>query len=65
MIAAMEADFGSDKVYKATLPATDNPAYNRQMAQLLTPLGVIIDNEPAKGGDFRHRRALSPRRAVP
>ncbi len=51
MIAAMEADFGSDKVYKATLPATDNPAYNRQMAQLLTPLGVIIDNEPAKGGD--------------
>ncbi|MEI9904931.1 MAG: M20/M25/M40 family metallo-hydrolase [Asticcacaulis sp.] len=51
MMAAMEADFGADKVYMATLPATDNPAYNRQMAQLLTPIGVIIDQKPAAGGD--------------
>lgn len=51
MVAAMEADFGSDKVYKATLAATTNPSYNRQMAQLLTPLGVVIDRDTAEGGD--------------
>lgn len=51
MVAAMEADFGADKVYRATLAATDNPAYNRQMAQLLGPLGVVVNRTPSQGGD--------------
>ncbi len=51
MIAAMEADFGADKVYSATLPATENPAYTKTMAELLTPIGVVIKADPSQGGD--------------
>ena len=51
MVAAMEADFGADKVYEATLPATGNPSYDRQMTTLLQPLGVAVKKDPSAGGD--------------
>jgi hypothetical protein len=51
MVAAMEADFGADKVITATLPATADPNYNKTMNRLLTPLGIAIKREPSKGGD--------------
>ena len=51
MVAAMEADFGADKVYEATLPTTDNPAYDRQMTTLLQPLGISIKGTRSMGGD--------------
>ena len=51
MVAAMEADFGADKVYQAKLPVTADPAFGKAMAELLTPIGVTIDRDPSKGGD--------------
>ena len=50
-VAALEADFGADKVYQAVLPATDDATYLPAMGQLLTPIGVTIKKTPAKGGD--------------
>jgi len=51
MVAAMEADFGADKVITATLPATADETYGKTMNRLLTPLGIAIKREPSKGGD--------------
>ncbi len=51
IVAAMEADFGADKVYAASLPATANPSYGRQMTSLLQPLGIAVKREPSAGGD--------------
>ena len=51
MIAAMEADFGADKVITASLPATADTTYAKTMAKLLTPLGIAIKTEPATEGD--------------
>ena len=51
MVAAMEADFGADKVITATLPATADAAYGKTMNRLLTPLGIAIKREPSTEGD--------------
>ena len=51
MVAAMEADFGADKVYEASLPTAADPQFNKTMAELLTPIGVVVKRDPSKGGD--------------
>jgi len=50
-IVAMEADFGAGRAYVASLPAIDDAGFNKTMATLLQPVGVVIKSEPAKGGD--------------
>jgi hypothetical protein len=51
MVAAMEADFGADKVWRATLPATADMTFDPKMAALLGPLGVTLNKEPSSEGD--------------
>ncbi len=51
MVVAMEADFGADRVYAASLPETADATFNKKMATLLQPIDISIKREPAKGGD--------------
>ena len=51
IIAAMEADFGADKVYAASLPASLDAGYAKTMAELLTPIGISIKRDSSSGGD--------------
>lgn len=51
MIMALEGDFGTDRVYAATLPETADGVFNKKMAALLQPIGISIKREPSKGGD--------------
>ena len=51
IVAAMEADFGADKVYAASLPATTDAAFGKTMTGLLTPIGVVVKKAPSQGGD--------------
>ncbi len=50
-VVAMEADFGSDKVYKVQLPDSNDPAFAARMAVLLNPLAVYVNGTPPTGGD--------------
>ncbi len=50
-VLAMEADFGTDKVYRAQLPATDDAAFDTKMKVLLNPLAVEVADKPATNGD--------------
>ena len=51
IVAAMEADFGADKVVTATLPATTDPAFGKTMTSLLAPLAIAVKKAPSTGGD--------------
>jgi Zn-dependent M28 family amino/carboxypeptidase len=51
MMAAMEADFGAGKVWRATLPATADTTFNASMAALLEPLGIFVNKDASNGGD--------------
>jgi Zn-dependent M28 family amino/carboxypeptidase len=51
IVAAMEADFGADKVWRATLPATADATFNSKMAALLGPLGITVNKDIAAEGD--------------
>ena len=49
-VVAMEADFGAGRTYHDPA-AIDDASFNKTMAILLQPVGVVIDQDPAKGGD--------------
>ncbi len=51
MMAAMEADFGAGKVWRATLPETADTMFNARMASLLGPLGIFVNKDPSDSGD--------------
>ncbi len=51
MVAAMEADFGADKVVTASLAATSDPRFAKDMTALLAPLSITVKKEPSSGGD--------------
>lgn len=51
MVAALEADFGADKVVSASLAETTDAVYRGNMAELLTPLGIYIEKDLSTEGD--------------
>ena len=50
-VLAMEADLGADRVYAARfLGAVESRTLFRDLARVLRPLSIAIDDEPAHGG---------------
>lgn len=50
-VAGSESDFGAGPIYSVGLPAgAGGPAFRREAARVLAPLGVLFDPAPATGG---------------